>query len=90
MAVGVPFGSGMGGTKGNCGALVGAEMVLGLCTYEGKKMHKDAASLYDAFEKSCGSTICGVLKGVETGTVLCSCRDCILNGVELAAPFADK
>jgi len=90
MAVGVPFGSGMGRTKGNCGALVGAEMVLGLCTYEGKKMHKDAAALYDAFGEKCGATVCGVLKGLETGVMLCSCEDCIKNGVELVAPFLEK
>ncbi len=90
MAVGVAFGSGMGHTKGNCGALVGAEMVLGLATYEGKKMHKNAAALYDAFGEKCGSTVCGVLKGIETGTVLCSCEDCIRSGVELVSPFLGK
>lgn len=37
--LGVTFGSGMGGTEGDCGALVGAEMALGIMEYAGIPMH---------------------------------------------------
>ncbi len=87
MALGVAFGSGMGRMDGNCGALVGAEMVLGLSTYEGKKIHRIAASLYNEFRDKCGSAVCRELKGIDTGVVLCSCPDCIGNAVELVGPY---
>ncbi len=79
--IGSAFGGGMGAMKGNCGALCGAELVLGLLKSEGGRIHKPSAALYDSFEKKCGSTICKELKGVETGTVLCSCEDCVRNAV---------
>ncbi len=90
MAAGVAFGSGMGRMEGNCGALVGAEMILGLATYEGKKIHRDAAALFDSFRERCGAAVCRELKGIDTGVVLCSCQDCIRNAVELVGPYLHK
>lgn len=79
--MGAAFGGGMGNMKGNCGALCGAEAVLGMMKYDGKPLGKEAAALYTSFQEKCGSTICKELKGVETGTMLCSCNDCVRNAV---------
>ena len=79
----VAFGSGMGGMDGTCGALVAAEMALGLKLYEGKPMHADARELYDTFKDMCGSAVCREIKGTDTGKMLCSCDDCIRNAVKI-------
>ena len=77
------FGGGMGRMEGTCGALTGAEMILGLKNYQGKPMGKDAGVLFQNFKERCGSTVCREIKGVETGKVLCACRDCVANAVEI-------
>ena len=33
------------------------------------------------FQDRCGATICKDLKGIETGTVLCPCTECVRNAV---------
>ena len=83
MKLGSAFGSGMATMDGTCGALVGAEMVLGLL---GKQpVRADAEQLFTAFERQCGSSVCKTLKGVGTGRMLCSCEDCVRNAAQLAA-----
>ena len=82
MALGSTFGSGMGGMKGTCGALVGAEMVLGILGYSGSSMNKYSRVLFNSFEEKCGSTVCAEIKGVGTGKVLCSCEDCCRRATE--------
>jgi len=79
LALGSTFGSGMGGMQGTCGALVGAEMVLGLLGYSGSNMNKYSRQLHARFGELCGATICVDIKGVLTGKVLCSCEDCCRN-----------
>lgn len=81
--IGVCFGSGMGGMDGDCGALTGAEMILGLVKYQGAKMHRESKTLYNEFVNRCGAAKCRDLKGIGTGTVLCSCDDCIRNAVDI-------
>lgn len=90
ISIGAPFGSGMGNMKGNCGALVGAQMVLGLTQYQGKRMGTQAKNVYDAFKKLCGDTICEEIKGVYTGYVRCSCDDCVRNAIKIIEPLVDK
>ncbi len=80
--IGAAFGGGMGCMEGDCGALCGAQAVLGLMKAEQGPLGKDAAALYKAFVEKCGSAICKEIKGVETGTMLCSCDDCVRNAVE--------
>ena len=82
LALGSTFGSGMGGVKGTCGALVGAEMVLGLLGYQGGSMNKYSRTLFGEFEQRVGATICADIKGIITGRTLCSCEDCCKNAVE--------
>ncbi len=81
--IGIAFGGGMGGNEGTCGALCGAELMLGMILYEGKKMHSDASDIYEKFRNTCGSAICKELKGNDTGTPLYTCDDCIRVAVKL-------
>ena len=82
--LGAAFGLGMGNMEGTCGALVAAEMLLGLKTYDGKPMIKKAAAVSELFKTLSGSTICKEIKGRETGKVFCSCDDCVRNAVTIA------
>ena len=84
MSLGSAFGSGMGGMEGTCGALCGAEMVLGMKLYDGHPLHAKAKSLHEAFKARAGATICAELKGVGTGKALCSCEDCVRHAAALA------
>lgn len=79
--IGAPFGLGMGKMEGNCGALVGAEIVKGLLS-DGKPMHKVAHSILTYFRNEAGATICKELKGVDTGKVLTPCDKCVEIGVK--------
>ena len=81
--LGAGFGLGMGTMEATCGALCGAQMVLGLMKYNGKPIRNDAAELYRDFAGKCGASICREIKGVGTGKVLCTCDDCVRNAVEL-------
>ena len=83
MRLGSAFGSGMGGMDGTCGALCGAEMVLGMKAYEGKPIHAKAKSMHQAFRERTGATICRELKGVDTGHALCSCEECVRHAAEI-------
>ena len=84
LALGSTFGSGMGGVKGTCGALVGAEMALGLLGFKGSGMNKYSRELFGRFEEKVGATICADIKGFVTGRTLCSCEDCCRYAVEAA------
>ncbi len=85
------FGLGMGGMEGTCGALSGAIMLAGFKNSDGNttnpgtkaETYKLSKEMVNKFKEKCGSTVCKELKGVETGTVLCSCPDCICKGVEV-------
>ena len=81
--MGAAFGAGMGGMEGTCGALCGAEMLLGIKKYQGKPLMKKAKEIHQAFKEKSGATICRELKGVGTGKVLCDCDDCVRHGVEI-------
>ena len=81
--LGAAFGAGMGCAEGTCGALCGAQMVLGLKTFDGKPIMKDAKAVLEQFRAKSGGTICKVLKGIETGVVLSSCDDNVRHAVEV-------
>ena len=74
------FAGGMGCMESTCGALIGACMVLGLCT-QGNGTVSLSRKLLQSFKEKCGATICGELKGIKTGKVLCACEDCVRNAV---------
>lgn len=85
-------GLGMGGMEGTCGAVTGAVILAGLKNSDGSLDDpKTKASTYQLskeilrqFQSKNGSTVCKDLKGVETGKVLRSCPDCIMDAVEIA------
>ena len=83
LMLGSTFGSGNGGMMGTCGALVGAEMVLGVLSKQTRGMNPTSRKLFQAFEEKCGASRCIDLKGVVTGHMLCSCEDCVRNAIEL-------
>lgn len=66
--------------QATCGALIGANIIAGLRS-EGKGTVKIARELLEKFKEKSGATICGELKGVNTGKVLCECDDCVRNAV---------
>ena len=81
--LGAAFGGGMGCMEGTCGALVAAQMLLGLIRYEGRPVARDAAGQLRRFSQMCGATLCKEIKGRDTGVVLCDCDDCVRYAVDL-------
>ena len=82
--LGAGFGLGMGCMEATCGALCGAQMILGMMKYNGKPIRDDAKELYKKFNDICGASICKVIKGNNPEKkVLCSCDDCVSNAVGL-------
>ena len=83
--LGAAFCAGMGAMNATCGALCAAEMLLGLIRYEEKPVLKDAAAIHAAFTSRCGASVCRDLKGIDTGTMLCSCDDCVRNAAAIVS-----
>ena len=82
--MGAAFGLGMGGMEGTCGALCGAELVLGLKQFQqGKPVRSTAQKMHQYFTEKSGASICKDLKGKR----LCSCADCVRNAVEAAEKY---
>ena len=79
--IGAGLGLGMGNMECTCGALSGAEIVLGLLKHHGKSVYPEASVLNERFRELCGSTVCKEIKGRDTGKILCSCEDCVKNAV---------
>ena len=83
------FGMGLGCMEGVCGALSACIILNGFKNSTANLTGPDSAAatvknskvLTQAFKEKCGAVICKDLKGVETGTMLCSCPDCIRAGV---------
>lgn len=83
-AIASGFGAGMGCMESTCGALIGANMVLGMKNDSGRPTVPMARDLLMQFKERCGGvTICGDLKGIRSGKVVCECDDCIRNAVAL-------
>ena len=83
--LGAAFCAGMGAMNATCGALCAAEMLLGLIRYEGKPVLKDAAAIHAEFTSRCGASVCRDLKGTDTGTMICSCDDCVRNAAAIVS-----
>ena len=79
MKISSGFGLGFGCMEATCGALVGANIILGLLNKTNGPTMKMSKNLLNGFNDLCGATICGDLKGVKTGKVLCPCNDCVKN-----------
>ncbi len=79
-----------------CGALSGMMMVIGLANSVGdlSRERRPRAATYKQvkeqvmkFKEKNGSYLCRELKGVETGKVLCSCPQCIMDAVALTEAY---
>ena len=81
--LGSAFGTGMGGMKGTCGALVGANIVLGMLNTSEIASKFHAKDITDEFIELSGAITCQDLKGIKTHQVLCSCEDCIRHSIDL-------
>lgn len=85
-------GLGMGGMEGTCGAVTGAVILAGLKNSDGSlddpktkvSTYQLSREILKQFQAKNGSTVCKDLKGVETGKILRSCPDCIMDAVEIA------
>lgn len=85
------FGLGMGCMNATCGAISGAVMVAGFVNSSGVLKNPPTKATTCALSKEIhqkflaknGATLCKDLKGIETGKVLRSCPDCIMDAVEL-------
>lgn len=83
------FGLGMGCMECTCGALSGAITLAGFKSSDGNTenpgtkadTYKLSKQLVESFKRKTGSTVCRELKGIETGKVLHTCPDCIMDGV---------
>ena len=84
MQLGAGYAAGMGCTESTCGALIAAVAAAGLLT-EGQQTMRYAARMVSSFETHCGATICKELKGLETGSLLCPCPECVRTAVLVLA-----
>ena len=89
------FGLGMGVME-MCGALSGMAMIIGLSNSRGNTeegsgskgdTYKKLRTYIGKFKEKNGSYLCRELKGVETGKVLCSCPQCIMDAVALTEEY---
>lgn len=85
------YGSGMGSLGETCGAITGAVSILGMLhstanldkpnskgiTYQYSK------EVVNRFKEKNQATKCKDLKGIETGTPLRSCRDCVKDAASI-------
>ncbi|MGN1148167.1 MAG: C-GCAxxG-C-C family protein [Lachnospiraceae bacterium] len=85
------FGLGMGGMQGTCGAISGAVMLAGFLNSDGNvenpgtkaSTYQLSREIVQKFEEKNKASRCRDLKGVDTGKVLRSCPDCIMDAVEI-------
>lgn len=87
------LGTGIGGTlEGTCGAITGACTVIGLADKEAgrAKAMQDARYVLSSFKERNQTVTCKVLKGIETGTMLRSCEDCVRDASEFLEDIMKK
>jgi len=89
-ALGAAFGGGMGGHQATCGALCGAQMVLGLKAFRGERITPTAKLLMEEFERRVGAARCEDIRGDRTGVPTCSCENAVRYAAEIAEEFIRK
>lgn len=77
------FAGGMCTMEASCGAMTGAAIALGLINKQPGKTMMDIRDMMTAFKEQNKSVICKELKGIETGTVLRACDDCVRDAAML-------
>ena len=76
------FAAGMTNMEGTCGALIGADMVLGLVNKDKAKTMKQMRTIMQKFQDRNHATQCRQLKGVDTHVVLRPCPLCVADACE--------
>jgi len=76
------FGVGLGTLEGNCGAISGAAVVIGLANKNQRETFADTRKIMTNFKERNKSVTCKELKGLETGCVLRECDDCVRDAAE--------
>ncbi len=85
------LGRGMGNMEGTCGAVSAACLLAGLKSSKGNMEKPEGKAdtyaltkaIMTGFREKNQTTVCGVLKGVETKKVLRSCQDCVRDAAML-------
>ena len=83
LKLGAGFGVGFGSMEATCGALIAANMILGLKSDGSPLLMKESKKMLYEFNDKCKATLCKDLKGRDTGIVLTPCDDCVRCAVEL-------
>ena len=86
------FGAGMGNMESVCGAVSGACALAGMKNSTGNldrpdskgRTYKLSKEIQERFRSQNCSIICKELKGRDTGKVLRSCPDCIMDAARIA------
>ena len=85
------FGRGIGGSMQTCGSVTALVMAAGLlkscgnlsaCNSKPETM-KLTRELMQAFQDLNGTVCCRELKGIDTGTVIRACPDCMDDGIRI-------
>ncbi len=89
------FGVGMGGMRGNCGAVIAGVAVIGMMmkggdTRQKGKILKAAKEYTRRFEERNKSLICREIKGIDTGKMTRSCDGCIEDAVEILEQMIEE
>ena len=82
LKLGAGFGVGMGCMEATCGALIGANIILGILSDGKPSLMMKSKIMLQEFKKRSKATICKDLKGIETDIVLCPCDDCVRNATK--------
>ena len=90
------FGFGMGAMH-ECGAVSAMAAIAGMKESDGnlqapaskKASYKAAKAMLKEFEEKNGSTICSVIKGVETKKVLRSCDGCVEDATAIVEKYME-
>ena len=83
LKLGAGFGVGFGSMEATCGALIGANIILGLLSDGKPSLMMESKKMLNEFNDKCGATLCKDLKGRDTGIVLTPCDDCVRCAVEI-------
>ena len=86
------LGLGMGGMEGTCGAVSGACVLAGMVKSSGNlespnskaQSYKLSREIVNEFLEKNRSVVCKEIKGVETGTPITPCAECIRDAARIA------
>lgn len=84
------FAAGMTNMEGTCGALIGADLVLGLANKDVKKTRKQMREIMTKFQQRNHATQCKLLKGIGSHVVLRECPLCVSDACEFLEEQLDK